>query len=82
MSNSWKEVVEEGQVFWVNDQLGNVVKIDDKSFIAMLPKVIRLGPFETLEQAQKALEINKASLENVLTSFNHDLVNLSKALKR
>lgn len=82
MPNDWKEIAEEGQLFWVNDELGNVVKLDENSFLAMLPKVIRLGPFETLEQAQKALEINKASLENVLTSFNHDLVNLSKALKK
>ena len=80
--STWTEVVEEGQVFWINNELGNVVKIDDKSFVAMLPKVIRLGPFETLQQAQKALEVNKASLENLLTSFNHDLVNLSKALKQ
>lgn len=81
MSN-WTEIVEEGQVFWVNNELGNVVKVDDKAYVAMLPKIIRLGPFETLEQAQKALEINKASLENVLASFNYDLVNLSKALKQ
>lgn len=79
--SDWQEVVEEGQVFWVHESLGNVVK-SGEMYMAMLPKVIRLGPFDTLEQAQQALEVNRSSLDQVLTGFNHDLINLCKSLKR
>lgn len=78
----WKEVIEEGVVYYVNNALGNVMKVDENSYVALLPKVIRLGPFENLQQAQQALEINKAALENILTAFNHDIINLTKSIKR
>lgn len=54
--SDWKEVVEEGQVFWVNDELGNVLKLSDGSYLSMMPLVCRLGPFSTLEEAKESLK--------------------------
>lgn len=79
--SDWKEVHEEGQVFWVNEELGNVLKAGEGVYISMLPKIIRLGPFETLSQAQQALSVNKKSLDEIIDRFNQDLLNLCKGMK-
>jgi hypothetical protein len=72
--SDWKQVAEEGQVFWVHEEHGNVLKAGDGVYISMLPKVIRLGPFETLEQAQSALANGKQALEAALDEFNDKLL--------
>lgn len=79
--SDWVEKVEDGLVFYVNDEVGNVVKTPEGLFISMIPKVIRLGPFETLEQAKQAFE-NKAVLEQMLDQYNGHLLQLCKDLKR
>ena len=79
--SDWQEVHENGQVFWVHDELGNVLKSGEK-FFALMPKVIRLGPFESREQAQQVLSENRKAVDQVLDGLNTELVNLSKQIKR
>lgn len=79
--SDWQEVHEGGQVFWVHDELGNVLK-SGELFFALMPKVIKLGPFDSAEQAQQALSQNRQAVDQVLDALNNDLVNLSKQVKR
>lgn len=76
----WKEHVIEGQVWYVNEEVGNVQKIAGGQFVAMVPKVVRLGPFDTLEQAQQAAE-DKEGLERVTETYNLQLTQFIKQLK-
>ena len=78
--NNWKEVVEEGSVIYVNEEVGNVVKTPDGKYVCMIPKVIKLGPFDTLDVAQSVAE-DKENLERNLENFNLNLVNFSSQLK-
>jgi hypothetical protein len=74
MSNGWEKVVEEGQTFWVNDDFGNVYQQSQDSYIAMFPKVVKLGPFKSPEEAQKVLESCKQKIEQALDIVNEELV--------
>lgn len=78
----WKEVTEEGQVFWVHDELGNVMKLGDNIFIAMMPKVIKLGPFSSAEQAKEVLENHTKGVDQVLEHLNHNLLTIYNADKK
>lgn len=78
--SGWKEVIEEGQVFYVHEELGTIAKTIDGKFVAMLPKVMRFGPFDTMEQAQQAFQ-NKVSLEQWLDQYNQNLVALCNQLR-
>ena len=78
--SEWKEVIEDGQVFYISEKFGNVQKLGDKVFLSFIPKVVKLGPFETLEQAKKAAELNQNTLNQLLDEFNHSLVDLTKKL--
>lgn len=73
MSDSgWEEVHGGGGHFWVNEKFGNVAKTSDGSYISLIPKVVKLGPFLTLEEAKKAVE-DTTSLDHTLERFNLDL---------
>ena len=55
--NEWQKTVEENQEFWVNDSVGSIMKTNERKFLVLIPKIVQLGPFETLEEAQnKATE--------------------------
>jgi hypothetical protein len=79
MSN-WKEVIVEGHVFYEGEN-GNVAKLSDGVYVAIVPATARLGPFETLEQAQQAVQENVEALRKHIDSFNDSLMVLSKATK-
>lgn len=79
--SDWKEVSEEGVVCYVHDELGQVTKLTEGVYVGMMPKVIKFGPFDTLEQTQQAMVTNKAVVEKMLDDFNHNLVDLAKAIK-
>ena len=73
--NKWTHLTENGQDFWVNEKIGNIVKASDTSagtdyFVAMIPKVVKLGPFETLEEAKQAAEQNVERLQEWARQFN------------
>jgi len=78
MGNEWQKVTEDGREFWVNEKLGNIVKLAEDQFVCLYPKIIKLGPFKTIEEAQNVLESKGKALENLLDSFNADLINLNK----
>ena len=55
--SEWQKEVVENQEFWVNDSVGSIMKTNERKFLVLIPKIIQLGPFETLEEAQnKAAE--------------------------
>lgn len=74
MSEWKKEVDENGQEWWLHEKLGNVLKSGDDSYFVLFPKVIKLGPFRTPEEAQKAIEENKEKLEEQIDMFNLGIV--------
>jgi hypothetical protein len=77
---AWKERIEEGHVFYEGDK-ADIAKLSDNVFVAIMPATVRLGPFETLEQAQQAVEQNEEALRKHIDSFNDNLMLLSKATK-
>ncbi len=52
----WKEVIDDGQISWWHDKLGGIVKSGNK-YVAEAPfvRIVKLGPFSTLEEAQEAI---------------------------
>jgi len=72
--SDWREVVEDGRVFWVHDTIGNVMKLAEGSYIAMIPKVVKMGPFKTPEEAQGAAIKNRTELDHVLEEYNSELM--------
>lgn len=72
--SDWKEVIEEGQVIYVNDEYGNIVKLGNESFLSLYPKIIKFGPFSDLEHAKSALIWQKEKLDNLLEEFNNTFV--------
>jgi hypothetical protein len=76
----WKEVEEDGMKFWISD-VGNIVKTGDDSYVSIFPKMMKLGPFKTLELCQEALEgmhEHKEQLEDIIQQFYFDVVRKSK----
>lgn len=73
--SEWKEIIEEGQVYYVNEMLGNIVKLPaDDGFIVVYPKLIKLGPFKTLNDAKGILENKRNMIDNLVDQFNLDLI--------
>lgn len=70
--SKWQEVVEEGQVFYVNDDLGNIMKLGDH-YVAMLPIVCKLGPFKTLAEAKASFH-QKMELKSAIEDFNTSMM--------
>jgi len=79
--SEWKECIEEGVITYVHEELGNVTKLADGVFIALYPKVVKLGPFSSAEKAQTILAKNRALVDQVLDELNHDLVDYEQELK-
>ena len=53
----WLKEVDELGEFWVNENIGSIMKTNERKFLVLVPKIVQLGPFETLEEAQeKAIE--------------------------
>jgi len=78
--SKWREVTEEGHVFYVSEE-GNIAKLGESMFVAIIPATAKLGPFETVEQAKQAILENKKALRKHIDSFNEHLLMLSKAAK-
>ena len=76
--SEWQETIEDGKVYWVNDEHGNVLKLADGVYIGLMPRVLKLGPFLTVEQAQRALENNKIAVDNLIENFNQEMAGLVK----
>ena len=72
MSN-WAEIEEDGLTYFVNEELGNIIKISDGMYVSCIPKVVRFGPFGSLEEAQKSFE-HKKDIDDALTELNSKLM--------
>ena len=72
--DEWKEIIEGGQVFWVHNELGNVLKAGEDVYISMMPMICRLGPFSYLEEAKSALT-RKQELKKLIDEYNDQLLN-------
>jgi glycine cleavage system H lipoate-binding protein len=72
MSN-WVEIEEEGHTYYVNEDLGNIIKITDNLYVSCMPKVVKLGPFGTLEEAKAAFD-HKSDVESALEEVNNKLI--------
>ncbi len=82
--SEWKEVTEEGQVYFVNEELGNILKGAEGCYISLMPKIVRLGPFETLEQAQKVMDERKTideMIDTTVDTYNENILQLMKQAK-
>jgi len=81
MSN-WEKVVENNMNFWIHEELGTIVEIEEGKYVVMYPKVLKLGIFQTVEQAQEVIETNVESLNNFIEhnvdKFNYELFELMK----
>lgn len=77
----WREVVEEGQIFYISS-VGNIAKSIDGRFMAIVPATARFGPFDTLEQAQQSVEQNVESLKQHIETFSSTVSGFSAVLKR
>ena len=71
----WKHVVENETNYWINEDIGNIMQTKEKAFIVLCPKVIKLGPFSNVEDAQQAIESNQKKIDELLDGFNLELLN-------
>jgi hypothetical protein len=85
--NKWELIEEsidqEGKPlrFWANEDYGNIMESDGR-FIAMVPKIIKLGPFSQLSDAQRAIVSNDYALQLMIENFNSSLVDLEGNVKQ
>lgn len=70
--SKWEEVVEQGQLFYVNNDVGNIAKLGD-IYVSLLPMVCKLGPFKTLDEAKAAFS-KKEELKKAIEQFNQTLL--------
>jgi hypothetical protein len=68
---NWEKDVDGEQEWYTNEQLGSITKIANNLYVSMFPKLVKLGPFKTFEEAEKAL---KEGLERLLDQYNMDMV--------
>jgi hypothetical protein len=76
----WNERVIEGKLMWESDH-GTVFKTPDGKFVAGVPRVIKLGPFDTVEEAKQAAEDPEGNLDRTIETYNLQLTNLSNAVR-
>ena len=76
MDESWKEISEDGVIYYVNDEVGTVVRTADGKYISLYPKVLKFGMFDTLEQAKTVYQ-NLDGINTLLEQYNENLVKLS-----
>jgi hypothetical protein len=78
--SKWEHVVENDINFWVSETIGTIMEIEKDKYVLMLPKVVKLGIFNSVEDAQQAIELNLGSfnkfVEEQVDKFNHDLCKL------
>lgn len=74
----WTKVQEEDSCWWEHPEHGNIFVTADGKFVCAYPKVISIGPFDTLERAKMALDSFKDSIDNSVQESVKQLVLDSK----
>jgi len=69
----WTKVVEADQIFFINEEIGNILETLDGKFLATIPKIVRLGPFDTLEAAKQSAE-DREGLNKTIDTYNLHLI--------
>lgn len=78
--SKWAECTEEGHVFYISED-GNVAKLAEDIFVAIVPATVKLGPFSTVDEAKQAVDRNKETLRQYLENYNDSLVGTTTTLK-
>lgn len=68
--SDWQKTEEDGIEYFINEELGNIVKIGDNMYVAMAPRIVKIGPFQNPEAAQKHLEEKKEELDKYVEEYN------------
>jgi len=71
--DDWNEMTVEGSTMWVSDTHGTIMKTPNGQYVAMVPKVIRVGPFTDLDPAKSACE-DTTKLNQVLDEYNLEVI--------
>jgi hypothetical protein len=69
----WEEVHEDGKRFYVHPTLGNICEIEPGKYVVLLPKIVKLGFFETLEGAKDTASSCQEKLNLTLELFNSEI---------
>jgi len=77
----WKKIEEDGLIFYINNEYGNIAELSENSFIVIMPKAVKLGPFESLDQAKQIMVQNKKSLDELIDNFNDSIMQTIKEVK-
>ncbi len=62
----WETVEEDGAIFHVNERYGNILQVDDQTFICFLAKVVKLGPYTSLDAAKNLLETRSHEVSDII----------------
>jgi hypothetical protein len=57
---------------WINDQFGNIYQVGENNFVVLYPQIVKIGPFPTVETAQKYIEENYQEVRKHVEEFNHN----------
>lgn len=79
--DEWEVVQEDGQECYVSSKYGSIFKLEDGTYLTLIPKIFRLGPFKDLEAAKRTAISNQKSLDELSKNFNVDLLNLINETK-
>ena len=71
--SDWEKVEENGETYWINEECGNIMKVSNV-YVSFYPKIIKLGPFKTLEQAKDSLECKAHEVDKYIEDFNIKLI--------
>jgi hypothetical protein len=66
---SWEISDEDGVTFYLHEEYGNILRIDENTYMAFMPKVIKLGPFNSLDDAKRILTTKREDLDVVIENF-------------
>ena len=74
--DEWQIVQEDGQEYYINEKYGNILKLEDGTYLALIPKAISFGKFKNLEDAKNILESQniRDELSKYLNLFNQKLL--------
>ena len=74
--DEWQIVQEDGQEYYINEKYGNILKLEDGTYLVLIPKAISFGKFKNLEDAKNILESQniRDELSKYLNLFNQKLL--------
>jgi len=71
--SDWQQVEEDGATYYVHKEFGNVIKLSETAYVAMIPRIVKVGPFKTLEEAQQLVVTCKEKVDASFELLNQEL---------